>query len=140
MSVAFSVWTKNRETLDFLSHQRRPQMLAMTDDEVRNFIKKNEWATGLKIDADGRNLYYDNSDSNCVELRFPAMPMQVPYFARVATFLNLDREELFNGAVLWLTLWDIGSPQLEKTGWKIVEKMRLAFGETRSIASAPGHS
>jgi len=115
-------------------------MEAMTDDEVRAFIKKHEWATGLKVDAESRSLYYDNAESNCIELKFPEKPMQVPYFARVASFLNLEREERFYGAVLWLTLWDIGSPQLEKTGWKIVEKMRLGFGETRPISAAPGHS
>jgi hypothetical protein len=115
-------------------------MQAMTDDEVRAFVTKNEWATGLKVDADGRGLYYDNAESNCIELEFPEKPMEVPYFARVASFLNLEREELFSGAVLWLTLWDIGSPQLEKTGWRTVEKMRLASGETRPIGAAPGHS
>ena len=53
--------------------------------------------------------------------------------------MNTEAEENFNGALLWLTLWDIGSPQLEKIGWKLVEKMRLAFGETRPIDVAPGH-
>ena len=75
-------------------------MQAMTDDEVRAFIKKNEWSTGLKVDAESRGLYYDSAESNCIELKFPEKPMQVPYFARVASFLNLEREELFYGAVL----------------------------------------
>jgi hypothetical protein len=118
-------------------------MIVMTEDEVRTFIKKNEWATGIKVGSDGRSLYYDNPESNCIELRFPDKPMQVPYFTRVASSLSLDhldREELFYGAVLWLTLWEIGSPQLEKTGWRTIEKMRLGFGETRPIPMAPGHS
>ena len=114
--------------------------MVMTDDEVRTFIRKNEWATGLRVGSDGRSLYYENPESNCMELRFPEKPMQVPFFTRVASSLNLDREELFYGAVLWLTLWDIGSPQLEKTGWRTIEKMRLGFGENRPIAMAPGHS
>jgi hypothetical protein len=88
----------------------------MSDDEVRAFIKKHEWATGLKVDAESRSLYYDNAESNCIELKFPEKPMQVPYFARVASFLNLEREELFSGAVLssGLTLWDIGLRSSEK--------------------------
>ena len=69
-------------------------MQAMTDDEVRAFVKKNEWATGLKVDGEGRGLYYDNAESNCIELKFPEKPMQVPYFARMASCLNLEREEL----------------------------------------------
>jgi hypothetical protein len=115
-------------------------MQAMTDEEVRFFVRQHHWASGLKVDSDGRNLYYDNADANCIELKFPEKPGQVPYFTRVISLLGLDREELFYGGVLWLTLWDIGSPQLEKTGWRLVEKMRLAFGETRPISAAPGHS
>lgn len=46
---------------------------------------------------------------------------------------------VLTGALLWLTLWTIGSPQLEKIGWKLLEKMRLAFGEPRPIGVAPGH-
>jgi hypothetical protein len=112
----------------------------MTDDEGKEFVKQNQWATGLQIDEDGRNLYYDSAESNCIELKFLETPFRVPYFTRVLSLLNIDAEELFSGAVLWITLCDIGSPQLEKTGWKLVEKMRAGFGETRELRAAPGHS
>jgi|GEM_PF-1308372 hypothetical protein len=115
-------------------------MQAMTDDEVMAFVRRNQWATGLQIDADGQNFYYDNAESSCIELKFPDTPFKVPYFARVLSLLNIDAEHLFSGAVLWMTLCDIGSPQLEKTGWKLVEKMRLGFGETRELNAAPGHA
>jgi hypothetical protein len=64
----------------------------------------------------------------------------VPYFTRVLSLLNIDAEELFSGAVLWITFFDIGSPQLVKTGWKLVEKMRAGFGENRELRAVPGHS
>lgn len=114
-------------------------MHVMTNDEVRDFEKKNHWATGLNIDENWRDLYYDNAEANCIELKFPETPMRVPYFTRVLSLLNLDAEEHFCGALLWLTLWNIGSPGLEKIGWKLVEKMRLGFGEARPIEAAPGH-
>jgi len=47
--------------------------------------------------------------------------------------------EHFNGALLWITLSTIGRPGLEEIGWKLVEKLRLAFGETRPIRVALGH-
>ena len=116
-------------------------MVGMTNEEVRAFIQKNKWATGLNVDAEGRtDVYYETAESNCIELKFPEKPSQLPYFTRVISLLNLDREELFYGAVLWLTLWDIGSPQLEKIGWNILERMRTGFGENRSISAAPGNS
>ena len=52
------------QALDLLRSGSGKPMQAMTDDEVRAFIKKNEWATGLKVDAESRNLYYDNAESN----------------------------------------------------------------------------
>jgi hypothetical protein len=114
-------------------------MNAMTNEEVKAFEGKNQWATGICIDEGWGGLYYDQPEASCIELKFPETPMQVPYFTRVLSMLNLDSEEHFHGGLLWLTLWTIGSPQLEKVGWKLVEKMRLAFGETRPIGVAPGH-
>ncbi|MFZ3341823.1 MAG: hypothetical protein WA213_13135 [Terriglobales bacterium] len=114
-------------------------MNAMTDEEVRQFEEQNHWATGLKIDESGRGFYYDNVGARCIALGYPEGPMRVPYFTRVLSLLNVESEEHFYGALLWLTLWTIGSPGLEKIGWKLVEKMRLAFGETRPIGVAPGH-
>jgi hypothetical protein len=114
-------------------------MRAMTNDEVKDFEEKNHWATGRNVNEDWPGLYYDNQEANCIELKFPETPMRVPYFTRVLSLLNLEAEEFFNGALLWLTLWNNGSPQLEKIGWKLVEKMRLGLGETRPIEAAPGH-
>jgi hypothetical protein len=113
-------------------------MNAMTDEEVRRFVNQHHWATGLNIAEDGRGFYYDNAEADCIELRFPAEPMKVPYFTWVLSLLGNESEDHFSGALLWITL-TIGSLQLEKIGWKLVEKMRLAFGETRSLNVAPGH-
>lgn len=115
-------------------------MQVMTDDEVRTFVRQNQWATGLRIDANERSIYYDNSECRCIELKYPETPFRVPYFARLLSFLGIGAEEHFDGAVLWITFSDIGSPQLVKSGWKLVEKMRLGFGETRELRAAPGHS
>lgn len=115
-------------------------MIGMTNEEICALIEKNKWATGLSVEHSGRtNVYYDAPESNCIELKYPERPLQLPYFTRVISLLNLDREELFNGALLWVTLADIGSPQLEKIGWKIMETMRRGFGENRPLSAAPGH-
>jgi hypothetical protein len=58
-------------------------MMAMTDDEVRAFTKKHGWATRLRVDAESRNLYYDNAESSCIELKFPES------LARYHTLLDL---------------------------------------------------
>jgi hypothetical protein len=60
--------------------------------------QRRPWATGLNTAKDGRGLYYDNAEANCIELKFPGKPMQAPYFTRVLSLLNPESEEHFNGA------------------------------------------
>jgi hypothetical protein len=115
-------------------------MIALTDDEVREFIQKNSWFTNLVVSADGNDISYSTEDSNCIDLKFPETPLRVTYFVRVATRMLLEAEDYFNGGMLWFKYWHGGSPQLVKTGWKLVEKLRLAYGETRPLAIAPGHA
>jgi hypothetical protein len=112
-------------------------MTALTDDEVREFIAKNEWSTGIK--AGGRFLHYDDPESNVLYLKFPETPPRATYFSRAASMLGIEDEAMFYGALLWITLSDIGSPQLEKTGWTMMEMMRRGFGESRPLEAAPGN-
>ena len=53
--------------------------------------------------------------------------------------LGIENESRFGGALLWITLSTIGSPQLEKAGWKLVERMRQGYGENRPLEAARGH-
>lgn len=113
-------------------------MTAMTDDEVRAFLARNEWSTGIKTDDQGRP-HYDDPEANALELKFPETPLRATYFSRLASMLGAEDESMFYGALLWITLSDTGSPQLEKAGWSMVEMMRRGFGENRPLVSAPGH-
>lgn len=113
-------------------------MNVMTDHEVREFVQRHSWATGIRIDPDG-DLFYDSPDANCIGLRFPATPLRATYVARVISMMGASDEALFDGALLWIRLWNIGSPQLEKTGWRLIERMRMGFGELRPLGTANGH-
>jgi hypothetical protein len=112
-------------------------MTALTDEDVRKFIARNEWSSGIKIHD--RSLRYEDPESNALFLKFPDTPLRATYFSRVASMLGAEDESMFYGALLWITLSDIGSPQLEKAGWCMVEMMRRASGENRPLAVAPGH-
>ena len=113
-------------------------MVAMTDDEIRKFIDANSWATGIKVDGD--RICFEDLEANALYLRFPETPLRATYYARLVAMLGVEEESMFYGALLWITLSDIGSPQLEKTGWNMIEMMRRGFGEIRPLAAAPGHS
>lgn len=111
-------------------------MNGMTNEEVRQFLVKNEWATGIKVEND--QLSYDDPEAKALYLKFPETPLRATYFARVASLLGAEDESMFYGAVLWITLHGIGSPQLEKTGWAMIDMMRRSFGENRPLGVAPG--
>jgi hypothetical protein len=114
-------------------------MNVMTDAEVREFEDKNSWSSGIRIDEAG-NFYYDKQEANCLTFGYPETPLRVTYFARLISMLGTqDDETHFYGALLWIRLWTIGSPGLEKSGWKIVERMRMGYGELRPLGKANGH-
>jgi hypothetical protein len=112
-------------------------MTALTDEEVREFFAKNDWNSGIKVHD--RTLRYDDPESNVLRLKFPETPGQATYFSRVVSMLGAEDESMFYGALLWITLSDIGSPQIEKTGWAMLEMMRRGFGENRPLEAAPGN-
>ncbi|HWW24150.1 MAG TPA: hypothetical protein VNY78_09610 [Edaphobacter sp.] len=79
-------------------------MTAMTDQEVREFIEKNEWNTGIKIKDrqpyEDRQLYKDSPEANVLYLKFPETPLRATYFSRVVSLLGADEESMFYGALL----------------------------------------
>lgn len=45
----------------------------------------------------------------------------------------------FYGRLLWLANWDIGTPQIERAGLRMIEQIRRGYGACSSIESAPGN-
>ena len=107
-----------------------------TDTEVLKLLSDDKWDCGIRVD--GTNLYYDSSEANCIELKFPDLPGRAAYFASKASRLGLlDDETQFQGALLWITYSEPGS--LAPIGWKQIEKMRQGSGENRPIQTARAH-
>jgi hypothetical protein len=113
-------------------------MHVVTDAEVLKWIGDTKRPRGVRADSSG--LYYEDPGANCFELQFPETPLSISYITRIVAMMDIGDESLFCGAVLWITLSNIGSPQLEKSGWKLLEKMRQGFGENRDLQTASGHS
>ena len=114
-------------------------MNVLTDNEARDFLTKNAWATGLQLDGrDG--IFYEDQGPSCIRLNHPESPLRVTYAARILSLLGASGDESgFYGALLWLRLFDIGSPQLERSGWKMVERMRMGYGDLRPLGEANAH-
>jgi hypothetical protein len=115
-------------------------MNVLTKKEARDYIRKNAWASGLEMSDRDDISYGAQEEASCIRLNYPETPLRVTYAARLLSMLGTFADESrFNGALLWLRLWNIGSAQLEKSGWKMVERMRMGFGELRPLGEANVH-
>ncbi len=107
-------------------------MKAMTSAEARKWCSQD--AVGLRV---GRydSLSYRRRKEH---MFFIAAPEEHRMITALAYhILNCRGERSFSGGLLWLQRWDIGSPQMVRPGWLILENIRRAHGEMRSLEVAP---
>jgi hypothetical protein len=107
-------------------------MKAMTTDEAKKWCS-NE-ATGLRLTHDGV-LSYRRPGEHRFFITAPEEHREIVVLTR--HILVFRGEENFSGGLLWLHRWDIGSPQLVRVGWRILEDIRRAHGELQSLETAP---
>jgi|HubBroStandDraft_6_1064221.scaffolds.fasta_scaffold273013_1 hypothetical protein len=91
-------------------------------------------SAGLKLAPDGR-LRYKRATTDRFFLGEPEEHRRIVLLARS---LSLFRNEAdFAGGLLWLRRWNIGAPEMVRAGWLILENIRRAHGDSRSLELAP---
>ncbi|HEY6128262.1 MAG TPA: hypothetical protein VIW23_08785 [Candidatus Acidoferrum sp.] len=107
-------------------------MRSMTSDEARKWCSQD--AVRLSLTRD-EVLRYKSAGKHKLFVTAPQEHRRIIVLAR--TILLFRGEADFSGGLLWLRRWDIGSPQLVRVGWRILEDIRRAHGESRSLEVAP---
>lgn len=107
-------------------------MRVMTGEEARSQCSE----AGLTVNEDGV-LCYSYSKQNSFFISAPEEHRRIVVLSR--TISTLQSETSFQGGLLWFRRWQIGSPQLVQVGWEIVEGLRRAHGDLRSLDAAPAH-
>ena len=111
-------------------------MHCSTAQELAEWLAKS--GNGISLDGSGDgSLFFKGGDAYAVEFPWPATPLKITYWAWVAATVDYGEEEPFYGATLWVSLSTIGS--MDKSGWHMVERMRVSFGEHRQLQIAPVH-
>src|SRR5438874_504187 len=105
-------------------------MRSMTTDEARKWCSQE--AVGLTLTRDDVLRY--KSGEHKFFVTAPEEHRDILFLAR--HILSFRGEGAFDGGLLWFRRWDIGSPQLVRVGWKILEDIRRAHGEFRSLEVA----
>ena len=90
-------------------------------------------ATGLRVTRDGI-LRYKRSGEYRFFITAPEEHRLILVLARA--LLCFRGEANFSGGFLWLRRWIIGSPPGVFSGWLILESIRRAHGELRSLEVA----
>lgn len=109
---------------------------ALTDQEAIAWCEERS----LRVNGDRTLLSLrDQAEVGCVELSVPKESPRALAMAYVVLMTSLkdDKETNFDGALVWLTAWDIWSETSERVGWRLMELLRGASGEHRSLADAP---
>lgn len=109
-------------------------MKAITSVEARKWCSQD--AVGLRV---GRYdlLRYKGSREYMFFITAPEEHRMITALAyHIIAFRGRDS---FSGGLLWLKRWEIGSPQMVRPGWLILENIRRAHGELRSLEVAAAH-
>jgi hypothetical protein len=105
-------------------------MQSMTNDEARKWCSQD--ALHLRVSRNNA-LRCGGSDQHKFFIAAPEEHRRIAYLA--SQILCFRGEAHFSGGLLWLQRWDIGS-QIQ-TGWLLLESVRRAHGELRSLELAP---
>ncbi len=107
-------------------------MKAMTSAEARKWCSQD--AVGLRV-GQLDSLRYKQAKEHMFFITAPEEHRMITALAyHILTFRG---EMSFSGGLLWLQRWEIGSPAMVRPGWLILEDIRRAHGELRSLEVAP---
>jgi hypothetical protein len=105
-------------------------MKTLTATEARRWCSQAE-----VIMTRDSTLRYKNAAEYKFFITAPEEHREIVFLARA--MVTFRGEVDFCGGLLWLQRWDIGSPQLVRVGWRILEGIRRAHGELHSLEAAP---
>jgi hypothetical protein len=104
-------------------------MKGMTSLEAKAWCEKRSISV-----SENRFLHYGDLKLGFT-IELPEKPYRLP---AIAAWLLPDSEEApFQGALLWVREWGIWAEHTEEAGMKIMEALRQAHGETRTLKAAP---
>ena len=108
-------------------------MQSMTIEESRSWCCQD--ATSLKLTSED-TLYYQNEEEPSFMVKAPLEDRRLA--ALTHDILMLSDPSMFDGGFVWLRQWKVGVSELARPGWRIIEAIRRAHGDPRSLDIAPG--
>jgi hypothetical protein len=108
-------------------------MRSATIDEARRYCNQEDGPR--KVAADSYSVYYDLPQEHAFFIELPTDYRGLALLCHKVVGAIYGGH--FPGALVWLHLWNVGADYLMPLGWRIVEDMRRAHGDTRPLDVAP---
>jgi hypothetical protein len=115
-------------------------MRVLTNAEVlKNFAERDTVFTGADYaQGDERGLFYTHPEASCIAVEYPSELERLPFFARYISTLGYEPWH-FTGALLWIQQFGLRDEAVEGIGYRIVEQMNRAAGQTSAFEASQGH-
>lgn len=104
-------------------------------------VEAKRWCTPLGVEVQGSSVGYAAGQSLRLRLPVPTQTRDLLTFVYVLLMsaISTDDELDFQGALLWLTDWDIWSPTTERVGLHLLIGARGSEPNSVDVRSAPAH-
>jgi hypothetical protein len=107
-------------------------MKSFTIVEARRYCSQPGF--GVEISKDNA-LFYSQSKLPSLVIKAPVEVRQIIDF--IITLVRTAKNCSFQGGFVWFTRYDVGVMDSACLGWKIIESIRRANGDTRTLDIAP---
>jgi hypothetical protein len=103
-------------------------MKSLTLDEARHYCKESAYNLGI---SKAGTLFYKRSKLPGFFVKAPLEMRQIIIF--VTTVISATKGPKFAGGLVWFTRLDVGVIDSASLGWKVIEDIRRANGDHRSL-------
>jgi len=90
------------------------------------------------VRCEGRELFFEHPEANCINIEYPAKLERLPFFARYLATVGYETVD-FRGALIWFTTWSVWNELDEAPGYRIVEAISIAAGQPISFEAGSGY-
>ncbi len=94
----------------------------------------SESPSGVKLESPN-HLHYETSEIFGFRVDIPSEAPRV--VALVYSLLAVEEDTGYYGGMIWYTNYDMGTPEIERCGLRILEQMRRGYGGVESVENAP---
>ena len=112
--------------------------------KVLTMAEVAEWFASFKgwgdnyAHYDENGLYYSHPEANCIELQYPPLLEQLPFFAHYVATIGYE-DKHFDGALSFVADYGRWSPFNEGMGYRIVEHINAGHGQPISFEAGRAH-